>query len=437
MAKRRFSRDVIGVFNSNVFSILAGFAASIVLARLLGPEEYGIFMALVIIPMIVVSLTNLGIRGSAIFHVGKKKHNHDQLVSSVIVLLLIASALGIVISALAYWIYDGPSFTPLMIGLVLMVIPGRLAIIYFGGVFLGNDEISKANQMNWITNALNLLLIILLVWVLKAGIIGAVVAFLASAAMVAVYGLFLLGRSFRIRLRFHKKIIISLLRLGILFSVSFFILQLNYRIDILLIEKLRDTAEVGIYSIGASVAEQLWQLPLAIGIVVFSRTANARDQAEMKETTGVLLRLSFLFSLLLAVAMFFLVPVLVPLIFGQAYHESIRIIQLILPGIIMVVMFRILSGHLAGLGRPEITLYVFLPALVLNILLNLWWIPSYGGAGAAMATNVSYTAGSIGYLAMYSRILKVPVRDILLVKRGDFKEIKQLIDTVLKKGCQP
>ena len=123
MAKRRFSRDVIGVFNSNVFSILAGFAASIVLARLLGPEEYGIFMALVIIPMIVVSLTNLGIRGSAIFHVGKKKHNHDQLVSSVIVLLLIASALGIVISALAYWIYDGPSFTPLMIGLVLMVIP--------------------------------------------------------------------------------------------------------------------------------------------------------------------------------------------------------------------------------------------------------------------------------------------------------------------------
>ena len=204
-------------------------------------------------------------------------------------------------------------------------------------------------------------------------------------------------------------------------------LQLNYRIDILLLEKMRDAAEVGIYSIGASIAEQIWQLPLAIGIVVFSRTANTEDQEAMKATTGVLLRLSFLFSLGLALLMFLLVPYLVPMIFGDEYIPSIRIIQLILPGIIMVVLFRILSGHLAGMGRPEITLYVFLPALVLNIILNFLWIPGYGGEGAAMATNISYTAGSIGYLIVYSRILKVPVKDILVVKKSDFSRVQALI----------
>ncbi|RLD81813.1 MAG: multidrug transporter MatE, partial [Bacteroidetes bacterium] len=96
-------------------------------------------------------------------------------------------------------------------------------------------------------------------------------------------------------------------------------------------------------------------------------------------------------------------------------------------GIIMVVMFRILSGHLAGLGRPEVTLYVFLPALVLNIILNLLWIPEYGGEGAAMATNVSYAAGSIGYLLIYSRILKVPIKDILFVKKSDFTQLRVMI----------
>jgi O-antigen/teichoic acid export membrane protein len=432
MAKRRFSRDVVGVFNSNVFSIVAGLLFSVILARALGPDKFGVYSALIIIPMIVLSLTHMGIRGSAIFHVGKGEFDRNELVSSIMVLLIIASLLGIIISAAAYWIYDEPSFTMLYIGLVLLVIPGRLAIVYLGGVFLGNDEVKKANKMNWITNGIQLLMVVVLVWALSLEILGAILSFLISGSIVAIYGLILLRKTYQIKLRIHKKILISLLRLGILFSVSFFILQLNYRIDILLLEKLRDATEVGIYSIGASIAEQLWQLPLAVGIVVFSRTANTKDKEEMTQMTGVLLRLSFLFSLIIAVLIFFLVPVLVPLVFGNEYIPSIRIIQIILPGIIMVVMFRILSGHLAGLGRPEVTLYVFLPALLINILLNLLWIPEYGGEGAAMATNVSYAFGSIGYLIIYSRILKVPVKEILLVKKSDFTQLRQLIKGLKK-----
>jgi O-antigen/teichoic acid export membrane protein len=432
MARRRFVRDIVGVFNSNVFSIIAGFLVSIILARVLGPEQYGTYIALIIIPTIVVSITHLGIRGSAIFHIGKGKFNKDELISSILLLWLAASILGMIISAVAYYFYNEPNFTLLLIGLVLLVIPGQLAIIYFGGIFLGNDEINKANQMRWVSNAINLGFVALLVWALGLGILGAAISFLFSGTIVAIYGLGMLRSSFHIRLRIHKKILIKVLKLGILFSVSFFILQLNYRIDILLLEKLRSSTDVGIYSIGASIAEQLWQLPLAVGIVVFSRTANTDDQEAMKTTTGVLLRLSFVISILLATIIFFLVPYLVPPIFGDEYIPSIRIIQLILPGIVMVVIFRILSGHLAGLGRPEITLYVFLPALVINILLNLLWIPDYGGRGAAMATNVSYAAGSIGYMIVYSRIVKTPLLKILVPRKSDFTEIRQLVKNLKK-----
>lgn len=434
MARRRFVRDVIGVFNSNVFSIIAGLLASIILARVLGPDKYGTFTALVIIPMIVVSLTHLGIRGSAIFHVGKGHYDRNELASTVVLLLIIASVLGMLISAIVYWVYDEPNFSLLMISLVLLVIPGRLAIIYFGGVFLGNDEINRANQLNWITNAINLLLIAILVWAVSLEIIGAIIAFMLSGLAVAVYGFLMLRKSFEIKLRVHKQIIKSMLKLGILFSVSFFILQLNYRIDILLLEKMKDATEVGLYSLGASIAEQLWQLPLAIGIVVFSRAAGASDKKELLDNTVVLMRLSLLFSILASAVIYIIVPYLVPLIFGDEYIPSIRIIQIILPGIIMVVVFRILSGHLAGLGRPEITLYIFLPALVVNILLNLLWIPEYGGRGAAWATNVSYTIGSVGYLFLYARIVKRPIKDVILFRKTDFQQVRQLIKSLRKKS---
>ena len=218
----------------------------------------------------------------------------------------------------------------------------------------------------------------------------------------------------------------------LILKVNFFIIQLNYRLDILFIEKLKDATEVGLYSLGVSIAEQLWQLPLAISIVVFSRTANAEDQSEMTSMTTALLRLSFLFSIIVAVSLYFLVPYVIPWVFGDEYIPSIRIIQLILPGVIMVVIFRILSGQIAGLGKPEVALYIFLPALVLNIILNLLWIPAYGGEGAAMATNVSYTAGSLGYMIAYSRIVKVPLKEIIKYRKSDFTQVKQLIKGLRK-----
>ena len=78
MARRRFLRDVIGVFGSNVFSLINGFLISVVLTRVLGPEGFGIYTAILIIPFIVVSLTHLGIRGSSVYHVGKKTFDEND-----------------------------------------------------------------------------------------------------------------------------------------------------------------------------------------------------------------------------------------------------------------------------------------------------------------------------------------------------------------------
>ena len=83
MAQRRFLRDVVGVLNSNVFSLACGIGVSILLTRILGPEGFGLYSAIVIIPIIVVSLTHLGIRGASIFHLGKKLYDESELVSTV------------------------------------------------------------------------------------------------------------------------------------------------------------------------------------------------------------------------------------------------------------------------------------------------------------------------------------------------------------------
>ena len=72
------------------------------------------------------------------------------------------------------------------------------------------------------------------------------------------------------------------------------------------------------------------------------------------------------------------------------------------------------------MGKPQIAIYTFLPALVINFILNLFLIPRFGGIGAAWSTNISYAAGSIIFILVYSRLVKMPVREIFRYRKGDF-----------------
>ncbi|MBC8320109.1 MAG: oligosaccharide flippase family protein [Bacteroidetes bacterium] len=427
MAKRRFLRDTIGVFNSNVFSIICGLLVVIMLTRLLGVEGFGLYYALLVIPIIVVSLTHLGIRGASIYMIGQKKFSDNEIVSSVIFILVFTSILGILSSIGAYYFFYETEYTVLLISMVIIIIPFRLAVIYIGGIFFGKDEIKQANRFEWTINLINFIFAAALVWSLNLGLFGAIISISVANVFVGLWGLYIISKKFNICFQFIPKIIKQMLMLGIMYAFTFFIIQLNYRVDILLLEKLSTIHEVGIYSLGAHIAEQLWQIPLAISIVLFSRTANMKDHSLITQSTISLARLSFVLIFLLSLAVIFVAPYIIPFVFGDEFSPSIDILQLILPGVIILVIFRVLSGQLAGMGKPYLAVYVFAPALIINILLNFLWIPEYGGKGAAWASDISYAVGTIGYWIIYSRVLNVHFFEILKFKKTDisiFVELK-------------
>ncbi len=426
MAKRGFFRDFVGVLNSNVVSLVSALLMVVVLTRVLGTEGYGTYNALIVIPLIVVSLTHLGIRGASIYFLGNKKYNENQLVSSVLLILIGSGMAGMILSAIAFWFYRDSSFTLLLIILVLFIIPMRLTTIYAGGVFYGKDEIKKANQLNWMVNSINLLLAVILVWWLDFGLTGAVVATLVANLFVATKGLLLLAKQFKLSVTYYPHIVASLLRMGVLFSMSFFVLQLNYKIDILLLERLSSIEEVGLYSLATQIAEQLWQIPLAVSLVLFTRTANSEGRSTPAHVLP-LTRITLLLVLVIALGLFVVAPYIIPMFFGKAFSASSLMLQIILPGIVVMSVFRVLSGQLAGLGKPQVTLYIFVPALIINILLNLLWIPEYGGNGAAMASNVSYILGVVGYWLYYSRLHNIPMFEILHFRKSDFNALTQFI----------
>ena len=78
-------------------------------------------------------------------------------------------------------------------------------------------------------------------------------------------------------LKFNAEVIKTMLSLGLVYAAALFIINLNYSIDIILLDILSQSFETGIYTKGAAITQYLWQIPMMLSTIVFARSAVAKS----------------------------------------------------------------------------------------------------------------------------------------------------------------
>ena len=287
--------------------------------------------------------------------------------------------------------------------LALATIPTGLINTYAQGIFLGKEQIKQFSFTSWLPSLIRLVGILVLVGAAGLYVTGALVAGIIASATLAFYSLWLISRHASLRIRFVPEIAWQMLSLGIVYAAALFVLGLNYKVDIVILQHLRSNAEVGQYTQGVSLAELLWQLPTVLSAVLFSKGANAKDPRAFSRNVAKLMRVTLVVAALGSLALFAVVGYFIPLVYGEDFTPSILITRLLLPGIVAFTVYKVLNMDLAGKGRPWLSLYVAAPAVVLNIALNLLLIPRYGANGAALASTMSYTLSALAFMVVYAR----------------------------------
>jgi len=435
LSGRSYFQDILSIFRSNIAVTACNLLAGVILTRVLGAAGYGLYSAIIVVPVMVIGFTQLGIRRSAIYHIGNKLIPEDHIVSALFLLLLWTSTLSILICGFVYFFSESQLFDPLIIVLVLLTIPLLLSNVFAGGLFLGKEDIRHASVVNAAPTILTLVFTVVFVWVLKLGVLGAFAAIFAAnlIMLLLVYRIIFTGYRYRITWKYHEGIMKSMIKLGLVNAIAIFIMQLNYRLDILMLKKLSTLEEVGYYSLAMQIAEQLLHIPYAIESIVLSRSANTSDDRFVHRTVASIFRVSLLIGLGGGLFIYLISPWVIPLVFGKAFAGSVVMIRVVLPGILVLLGFRILNSRLTGMGKPQIAIYAFLPALVLNFILNLFLIPRYGGVGAAWATNASYAAGSVAFVLVYARMVGMSLSEIFRYRLSDFQFFKDIRNRFTRK----
>ncbi len=424
--QKKLSRGIIKVLISSVFALVLIAVSGIILVRILGPTQIGRLISIYIIPSMLIRLTMLGSRKTAISHFAKSRYSDNEIVSSLFFIWIFSSFMAILICMVNFAIMQHADMTPLTHFFILATIPLRLFIVYSITVFFGKTKFNFSSLFKLLPDLLNLFILFLFIYSSTLTINGAIITYFFSSLLVAVLSFFLLIKHFNIKFEYNKQIIKELSSFGFITALAFFIMQLNYRFDIILLYKYATNYDVGVYALGTAFTLALWLIPDTLGLIVRKKTSNAANPVLLKYEIAGLLRFSLILGMITTVIMFFLAPFIITFIFGNEYKESAIIFRNILPGVFFFIIFRTLSGLMQFLWKPSIIIKIFVPTLIINILLNLYLIPLHGSIGAAWASNISYTTGAIATLIVFSYKMKISLLEIFSFSPDDFGFIKKL-----------
>lgn len=211
-------------------------------------------------------------------------------------------------------------------------------------------------------------------------------------------------------------------KFGFIPMITLFLMTLNYRVDVLMLENHMSvsTAQIGIYSVGVALAEKVWLIPDAIKDILLSRLCKGKGAEEVAKT----IRLNLAVAVILVILVAVLSEPFVLLVYGSEYAGAGLITTIMLAGVIGMIFYKMVYSFNISRGKRAINLLLLAGAAVANIIGNYFLIPVLGIYGAAWTSVISYNVCGIGFLIYFQRVSKLPFLKIIIPQKEDFTAIK-------------
>ena len=106
---------------------------------------------------------------------------------------------------------------------------------------------------------------------------------------------------------------------------------------------------------------------------------------------------------------------------------------LLVPGTVGFTVSKVLQADLAARNHLQTCINAQTAVLVVMLGFDIWLIPEHRALGAAVASTIAYTVGTIWTVWAYSAQTGVRVWECLFVKPKDFRYIRDILLAVIQK----
>ncbi len=406
-----------------MLAIPAALLVSIILARTLGPNDYGTYtFALSLINLFALMLTG-GISQLVTREVAFALHEHDRgLIKGVI---LSSTAWGLMSSALAILVIWGAltffgSSADSMMRVLLLTGSAALPILalapVWAGTLRGHGLGAKSQFPGLLLMPLTQLVTVTVLISLDILVVRtAMIAFVLSNSVVALVGLYLMKKTVSDTLRSA----VATYRLSrwskssAIFTGIALITYLNTQIGVLLLGLTSSKADVAAFQI-ADRAAQFVILTIAIIELVLAphvaRHHKARQHERLQGLFSISRRIGAAITFVVALPMIFYGATIIRLLFGEIYVETVvQPLAIISIALVVRALFGPTSTFLSMTGNERSTLAALGLALLVNVILTLILAPKMGATGAGWASAAGIVTWSLLLGHQTQRKLDIPI----------------------------
>lgn len=394
------AKNIYLITGGNILVIICGFIFTVLSARSLSPSDFGIFSVAISLIVILADLGELGIGGGLVnflpsFIKSKDILNTNKIIKTtyllqIIISLLISLVLIIFSTQIAQLLFR--SSTSLYLIIIRLSTIGVIAFMLFNfvnSILSAKEEFNKIFLLQILYTLPRLFILFLFIYFLKVSLVLVVIVFLLGPLIPYLISIFLIPinliKLFKIKGFFKLS---KIFKFSLYLAVNKLFVSLFSRLDVLMLSAMISSHEVGIYSAASRIAFIYPLIGGSIGTVFAPKYAKFDVPAAISFTKKALLLMFLLISSI--IVLIILSPIIIPLVFGSQYLESINIMQILLITMIpFLIAIPINNLLIYTFKKPQIIAFSSLTQLLVILVLNLLLIPKIGRYAPAISNGIA------------------------------------------------
>ncbi|MFA5131382.1 MAG: flippase [Patescibacteria group bacterium] len=413
---RKYFKNTGWMFFAKILSLIISFLTTAFIARRLGPENYGQLSYAVSFVGIFSFIATLGLDQVLFRDLIKYPEKKNIFLGSAFIIKLIAGSFTIALCLGVALLFSQKDVSSILIFIIS-------STFLFNAFQVINYEFqarvnSKYPSLVSLLVVLILSLLKILVIVSGRGVIYLALILLLESVLYAVFFIVIYKTKIKSSIldwKYDKIIARNLIRDSwpMIFASAFALIY--SRIDQVMIKQMIDASSVGLYDAAVRVAEAWYFVPGIIVTSLFPAIINAKmgSKEQYLKRLRKLMMLLLLLAVFVAIPITFLAPLIIKILYGEAFIGSIIILKIYIWAGVGVSVGSLINSYLVAENFRKILFASSFIAMISNVILNIVFIPRYGIIGSAWATLISYSLGPISIL-LFSKTRKNIIKIVFI-----------------------
>ncbi len=398
LKKKDFSGNTGQAVKNSSYQLLANTIAkfgslvfTIILAKMILPENFGLYSLALGTITIFTAFTGMGIGETLVRFVSKKlKENKTKKAKAYFVFLnkfriILVSSMSIILIISSYWIaniyYQKPIFLALLAGALYLPLMSLTA--FFESLFMSVNDFKKVFLKEALFQTLRFIVVISLTLILlnasvsSGTLISVIILSISLCYLIALFYYSISAKKINFLKEKSEELSYEEIRnlkqfIAPLAAVALSGIFFGY-VDIIMLGYFVNSESIGQYSAAFNLAASIGTI-LAFSAIsllpIFSRLKGKSLQTGLNKSRN----LTLILSIMAAIVVFVLSKTIVELTYGVNYLDSIIPLKILSLAIILIPLTSLYASFFISQNKTKTLAFLLIATTILNVILNYFFI---------------------------------------------------------------